>query len=257
VLLATAAVVVVAALHAAAPAQTSDEPPPPLLTEPEAAEPPRAAEPSTAEEPPPVLQPAPLPPRIDPAPGGAPKRKAPPPVAVEQQGLNDFIIGFLQWLVPCGVIAVGLPLSVVTGYFCPPVSACAFCLLPAANGYLATYIGDRFGQNRAPALWPVLAAYASTTVAIVGSLAMLFVLNGGGGNFNTPNDPVVLGVLVTGVGVSVASTLAVPLAYGLSSEPKREGDDGNDGPGWFAPHHPRPKKRIDLERDAPLSAMRF
>lgn len=239
--------VVLAALAA------DDPPPPPPPLEPLPVAPPVAPDETDA---PPVLQPK----RSAPAPNEAPapKRGAPAPDPAPQ-GLDPFLVGALQWGVPCATLVLVAPCLLLAAYGCPAI-VCVPCVLPAANGYLAAFVGDRFGQSRAPAIWPVLAAYGAALAATVAAL-VAFVLIAPGLNGNI-TDPFVLGGSGVAMLVAAGASLAVPVAYALTAEPKRPGDDGSEVPGWFAPNHPttRLKKHPTREpADAPprLTAMRF
>lgn len=78
-------------------------------------------------------------------------------------------------------------------------------------------------------------------------------------------DPVVVGGSGIALLAAALASLAVPVSYALTAEPKRPDDDGSEIPGWFAPHHPREKKPKRGTReprgppDAPpkLTTMRF
>lgn len=151
-----------------------------------------------------------------------------------------------------------MPCALLGAYGCPVV-LCVPCVLPAANGYLAAYVGDRFGKNRAPAIWPVLAAYASGLVTSVAALTVFVLLSPAlTGGFT---DPVVVGAGGVAVLAAAGASLAVPISYALTAEPKRPDDDGTEVPGWFAPNHPPVKKPKGTREppDAPpkLTAMRF
>lgn len=235
-----------AAAAAAASASRAELPPPPApLEESAPAEP--AAKPSP-DEAPPVLQPIKP---VTPSP-------SPVPIASEPAGLDGFLVGAMQWGIPCATFIVALPCALLAAYGCPAV-ICVPCVLPAANGYLAAYVGDRFGKNRAPAIWPVLAAYASALVTTVAGITVFVLLSPAltGGI----TDPVVVGAGGIALLAAAMASLAVPVSYALSAEPKRPGDDGTEIPGWFAPHHPRDKKPKATREppDAPprLTTMRF
>lgn len=190
-----------------------------------------------------------------------PKREAArrPTAAPEPDGLDPLFIGALQWGVPCATAVVAAPCLLLAAYGCPAI-VCVPCILPAANGYLAAFVGDRFGKSRAPAIWPVLAAYGAGLATSVAALTAFVLLSPAlAGGFN---DPVVLGGIGVAALLASGASLAVPVAYYLTAEPKRPGDDGSEVPGWFAPNHPmvKPKKNPTREpTDAPprLTAMRF
>lgn len=220
-------------------------PPPPLLDAPTEDE----ATPDEAppvEEAPPVLRPAPRIPREERV-----------PRAQADEGFDGFAVGALQFLVPCGTAVVAVPCGLLIGAVFYPALICVVCAMPAVNGYLATYVGDRFGKGRAPAIWPVLASYAGLIVAGVAGAGLLFVtlsqqLDGQTAVYAALGSTVVLGA---------GSSLLLPVAYALNAEPKHLGDDGTEAPGWFEPGHPATKtKRSTREPpDAPpaLTTMRF
>ena len=225
-------------------------PPPPLLdapTEDEAA--PEEAAP--VEEAPPVLRPAPRIPREERVPRPAPRAQS------ADEGFDGVAVGALQFLVPCGTAVVAVPCGLLIGAIFYPALICVVCAMPAVNGYLATYVGDRFGKGRAPAIWPVLASYAGLIIAGVAGTALLYVTVSQQLDGQTAAYAALGGTVVLGAG----SSLLLPVAYALNAEPKHVGDDGTEVPGWFAPGHPTKKKKPSTREppDAPpaFTAMRF
>jgi hypothetical protein len=209
---------------------------------------------------PPVLEPAQPVQPVQPKRGSPAPRRATPAPDVEPEGLDPFLVGAMQWGVPCATAVVAAPCVLLAVYGCPAV-VCVPCVLPAANGYLAAYVGDRFGKSRAPAIWPVLAAYAAGLVTSVAVIAAFLVASPALGNGLT--DPVVIAGLSVSMLVTATASVLVPVAYALTAEPKRPGDDGSEVPGWFAPNHPttKPRKKSPTREpvDAPprLTAMLF
>ncbi|MBI1946175.1 MAG: hypothetical protein HYS27_10785 [Deltaproteobacteria bacterium] len=160
-----------------------------------------------------------------------PSTAAPPPDERDAEGLDVTIVAALQLAGACATYAVMLPAIGVTSYLCP-FMACGACLLPAAAGYAGTWIGDRFGTTRAPAIWPIIASYAGLVVSGVSVGAIYFAAFTGGTQ---------LLALAGGIGVLAgfaASIIGIPIAYALSAEDKRPGDDGDAFPGVFEAAHP-------------------
>ena len=164
----------------------------------------------------------------------APEPSNPAPRA-QDSALDAPMVAALQLGAACGSYAVGVPLLTVGSYGCPLLS-CGLCLTPAAAGYLGTWIGDRYGGQRAPAIWPIAAAYGGLLLSGVG-LGVLYwgALSG---------DTVV--ALFGGAGVLAgvaASAIGVPAAYALSAEDKLPGDDGTALPGILEAGHPAAQRR--------------
>jgi MFS family permease len=156
------------------------------------------------------------------------------------------------------------PLITVGTTVCPPLG-CALCLVPAASGYVAAYIGDRYGPSRAPAIWPIVASYVATAVALVALVVGYYALIGGTLSFNAgQGDDATQFLFLFGAAVVAGgmSTVGIPLSYALSSEEKHVGDDGSALPGWFEPGHPKGPKYIrpprnNLDTPPPLEAMAY
>lgn len=157
-----------------------------------------------------------------------------PPAAGEATDDTAFdapMIAALQLGAACGTYAVGTPLLAISSYGCGFL-ACGLCLLPAAAGYVGTWVGDRYGSSRAPAIWPMVAAYAGLAISVVGTGIIywgaltggspVFVLGGAAG-------------ILAGLGASAAG---VPVAYALSAEEKHPWDDGSELPGILSAAHP-------------------
>jgi hypothetical protein len=145
--------------------------------------------------------------------------------------LDPMLIAGLQLGTACATYVVGVPLLSIGAYGCP-VLACGLCLTPAAAGYLATLVGDRLGGTRAPAIFPILAAYAGVAVAGAGAVVLYLAALGAG------SDYLVLGGAAVGILGLALSILGVPAAYALSAVDKAPGDDGGSLPGIFQPAHP-------------------
>lgn len=187
-----------------------------------------------------VIAPEPAAARIEP---DAPHKAGPGSAA----GLDGMLTAALQLGAACGTYAVGLPVLAVASYPCAPMG-CTACMLPAAAGYLGTFVGDRFGSSRAPALWPMVAAYAG--VILFGGVGVVIAYWG-----VFANNPLISagGGLTMLVGI-LASAAGIPAAYALTAEDKLPGDDGSALPGILEAGHPRaPPKgtKKPAERVAP------
>lgn len=166
--------------------------------------------------------------------------------AAKDGALDEPMIAALQLGTACGTYAVGVPLLSIASYGCMALS-CGLCLTPAAAGYLGTWVGDRYGGKRAPAIWPIVAAYAGLLVSGLGlgiiyyaaftGSSPVFVFGGAAG-------------ILAGFGASV---VGVPAAYALTAEDKEPWDDGTELPGLLTPGHPakRPGKKAAPKKERP------
>ena len=165
-------------------------------------------------------------------------------------GLDGVVIGALQLAGACAVYTVATPAIFVTTSLCP-FTACAACAVPTAAAYAATWIGDRFGKMRAPAIWPMAASYAVLMIGGAGLAAAYF------GAMSGNSWMGVGGGLAMLAGV-VGSAVAIPVAYALAAEEKRPGDDGGGMPGVLTAAHPPSRVRRPARRpaDAPPAPQR-
>jgi hypothetical protein len=163
-------------------------------------------------------------------------------------GISPFPMLALQ----CGVACISWPVFAAVGAGIPVIGWLA---APLATAALVTWMGDLFGQQRGPLLWPMLGAVGAECVGI-GCLAVsypLLIIAGfagifGGFAFGLPPEIAVallpvaplLAVVLLGA-AAVVIALAVPLTpaliYFLTSEDKRPGDDGGGFPGIVTPGH--------------------
>ncbi|MFZ9887858.1 MAG: hypothetical protein ACO3JL_10175 [Myxococcota bacterium] len=208
-----------------------------------AATPPAAAETASSEE-------APMPsvPAADPA--------------VEPEGWSPLAVGGVQLASGAGACCVGacltLPLSI--GFAFVPVvgpflaTAAGAVIEGALIGGVDTWVGDRFGRQRAAMIWPMLAASGSLLVgglaanffalATTGSAGSQFTLtntNGLSVNLNNLNDadPVVT-TAISYAGLAAALVLPV-VVYALTATDKGPGDEGQGLPGILSPAEPMPE----------------
>ncbi|OGQ10368.1 MAG: hypothetical protein A2138_26695 [Deltaproteobacteria bacterium RBG_16_71_12] len=155
----------------------------------------------------------------------------PVPAGADDDGLDGLVVAALQLAGSCATYLVAFPMLAFTAYLCP-VAGCAMCLVPAAAGCAGTWIGDRFGTTRAPAIWPILAAYAGLVVSAIGVGVIYFAIL-------TGTSPLLAMAGSVGVIVGIgASLIGVPVGYALAAEEKRPGDDGGALPGLFEANHP-------------------
>ena len=197
------------------------------------------APPDVVDPPPPIEQPVPEPDKRPIIEHGKPGQGQ-----ADSNGLDPFLIGFLQWATPCAVYTLVNPVILLGSLVCPAIG-CFGCLIPAAAGWTSTFIGDRFGRQRAPALWPIVAAYASMFVTAAAGLVVYVALIGGASAISSGLNNEATAFLV-GIGVALAisgaSTLAVPIAYAVTADDKKPGDDGSALPGLLEPNHDRPTR---------------
>lgn len=166
----------------------------------------------------------------DDEPSAAPPSKRPRPPADQARGLDPPVVGALQLAAACATYVVALPTLSVASYACP-LASCAFCLAPAAVGYVGTWVGDRFGAKRAPAVWPIVAAYGGMVLSGLGMGVLYYgVLSGG-------NQLFLLGGAAGVLAGFAASAFGVPIAYAITAEEKLPGDDGTGPPGLLVPGH--------------------
>ncbi|MCC7075319.1 MAG: hypothetical protein IT383_28660 [Deltaproteobacteria bacterium] len=174
-----------------------------------------------------------------------PDQRADAPRGDEVEGLDGPILGLLQLAGACAVYTVAAPAIFVTAYLCP-FTLCVACTIPGAAAYASTWIGDRFGKTRAPAIWPIVASYGVLMVGGVGLAAVYF------GAF-TSNPLMSFGGGIGMLAGLVGSAVAIPVAYALAAEEKHPGDDGDGWPGLFAAAHPATGRRRPARRStAPL-----
>ncbi len=153
------------------------------------------------------------------------------PAATKEGGLDPAVIGALQLGAACATYVVALPSLVLTSYVCPFVS-CGLCLAAAAVGYVGTWVGDRFGTKRAPAVWPIVAAYGGLLMSGLGAGALYY-------GAMTNGTPLFLMIGAGGMLAGfAASAIGVPIAYAVTAEDKDAGDDGSAMPGLLVPAHP-------------------
>ena len=225
-------------LLAVAGADPADVPaPPPLLGAPAPTPSDPAAEASGAVPTTPTTTPTTTPP--------TPPTTAAPPTSLAKPGarlapkadaravfvpLDPLVVAVLQGLVPCGVAVIGVPCSLFI-----PGGLCITCLLPAASGYLSTYLGDKLGPSRAPVLWPVLLSYVAALAGVITGAAVYLAFATPG---NVAIDQSFYAIGAGGLAIAALAVVAVPIAYAATSEPKHAGDDGSTEPGWLAPGHP-------------------
>jgi hypothetical protein len=199
---------------------------------------PEAAETGSSEE-----APTPSVPRADPS--------------VEPEGWSPLAVGGVQLASGAGACCVGgcltLPLSI--GFAFVPVvgpflaTAAGAVIEGALIGGVDTWVGDRFGRQRAAMIWPMLAASGSLLVgglaanffalATTGSAGSQPTLTNGLSGSGTPAVPVVP-VAISYAGLAAALVLPV-VVYALTATDKGPGDEGQGLPGILSPAEPMPE----------------
>ena len=168
---------------------------------------------------------------------------------------SDFTVAMMQFGVTAASCAACVCCSVV------PVPGCALLaplLLPVANGYTVAFLGDRYGNDRGAALWPIVASYAAIIGGAGFGLAGLGLAFGIAPSIGVGPSAQLTPVFVVGGIVGLVGIIAVPLSYWLGAEPKHDDDDGSQAPALFGPAHPVPAKHRSTTRTAPAaSVMQF
>jgi TolB-like protein len=221
---------------------------------------PNASSPPTSSPPaslPPASAPNAQPPSAPPSTHATPNARS---LAVT--GMDPFMVGALQWLAGCGIVFVLFPINVVVSLICPPL----VCLEPAVIGYGETWVGDAVGKERAPAIWPIVAAYGAELVAGLVVLVSYVAILGGttlAATANVGNNPAALvGLILVPFAivsaVAVAATVAVPVAYGLTATTKLPDDDGSGAPGFLERGGPpKPELKPQSSSGAKTAMMRY
>jgi hypothetical protein len=242
-----------------------DAPPPP---DGEGAEDPSAI---AAPPPPPPFEPeAASPP--PPAPKAAPAPAAEPAPA---EGMGTLPTAAIQIAAGCGISVVAAPLRTMIPFVGPFV-------VSGLNGAAMGWMGDTLGDSRAGLIWPVIAAIGGGLIGQAILIpAIIAGVYGGVGSIGLAATalPLLLsgrtnelaaifatsagllgGVALVGgccgVGSFFCEPLAATLAYHLTSQKKRPGDDGSGLPGLITPGHPKPKSEIEADPEPPPSPSR-
>lgn len=134
----------------------------------------------------------------------------------------------------------------------PYAGSASPCVAPAAAGYFATLIGDRWGTTRGVAAGPMLASYvAALGWGCIGVFGVAWIATAG--QTDVANDPAAWLFLGGGAVAAVVGTAGVPALYALSAEPKQPHDDGSLAPGFFSHAHPPvPTSRAPLGNARPM-----
>jgi hypothetical protein len=164
----------------------------------------------------------------------APAPDAPTRTRAARPDLPALPLAGLQCATGCAVLAGALPLSFVC-----TVATCAGA--PFLIGYFQTWVGDRLGEGRAPAIGPIAATYlgVGTTLAgiVVAFAAMTLV--------DAPTSTGQAVVAGTGAALLALTLGAGPLVYVLSASPKHALDDGAEPPDFFQARVPLDVKNHD------------
>ena len=158
-------------------------------------------------------------------------------------GVGACCVGSVIGTVPC----LGLSLIPIAGPVLGPV-ACAL-ISGGSIGGVEAYVGDAFGQQRAPALWPIIAGVAPmlATAAVFGAYDVFATANisptssaAQQQDFINRSQGAVVAVLAV---VSIAPVVAVALPaalYAATAVDKKPGDTGQGLPGLLDPASPQP-----------------
>lgn len=226
-----------------------------------------------AEPSPPRQEPATPPAVSEPAEAREPPAKAdatkdadaePRPVRRPTPWVKSPIIQVIQVVAGTGARAALVPLLLVPG-----VGLLALAAQPVVEGLAIVWAGDRLGDGRSAALWPLLVSVllaGTANVALVGSVTLsvvaLVLALVGQAALGAVAPPLATGILLVGVTVSlvalglstVASLLAMvspvasTLAYQVMKRRKPAEDNGADAPGVFSPGGPEPPERAPEKR---------
>lgn len=233
------------------------DPPPPALLEvappaPEVAPPAPEVAPPPPEVAPPAAEAAPPPP---PTPAPTPKPDAAGKFV--PAGMDPIVVGGVQVAAGTGACCVGCcvsaPFNLLLG-FIPIVGSLAAGILTSVIagvliGGTETFVGDFLGKQRAPMLWPVVAAGGSLLVGAIAQAVVLIAVTPATQQVARSNDPdalraavgsnsaIFLGVLAASVAAAVVAPAAV---YGLTAIDKKPGDTGQGFPGILVPANPAP-----------------
>jgi hypothetical protein len=221
--------------------------------------------------PPPPVNPthpeAPPPPSATPAPDQKKKK----PKLEESHGLDPLATGLVQVAAGTGGCCVGCCVSLVPffGFSIIPglvggilASVSVVTITGATVGGTEGIVGDLFGNDRAPLLWPVLTSVGAMTLTTGGLVALAAFAPAIPGNATTlpasytPFAFGELGVIVVGT----AATLILPaVVYAATSSPKQPGDVGQGFPGIVTPAAPEPKgqKTVTVALNSGAVAMAY
>lgn len=149
-------------------------------------------------------------------------------------GWSPWTIGALQVLL---TVCAGFPFVAVPG-----IALCSGPLAIGGLSVLAVWVGDHFGVERGPLLWPMLIAYGLALVGFIPATAAYVWF--AAGRYTATDDAFLLSDLGTAIGAisvlggGMLALGSVPIAYALLAEPKSPTDDGSGFPGLFSPGHP-------------------
>lgn len=238
------------------PPPASDDDKPPVVELKPAPPPP----PVTAPAPPPTTPPTPLMPRAAPTPDQKPRAHIeakhgidPLPAAFVEMaaGTGACCVGSCIGAVPCFAISVIPTVGLYLG-----LGACAVTA-GTAVGITEGTIGDVFGTQRAPLVWPIVGAVVPlvvTTGVLTGS--QLYLQSRGVVPPADPSDQAALAryeqqagpvpyiddvALLVG---AVAAVVAPAIIYGVIAVDKGPGDEGQGFPGVFSPAAPAPTTKV-------------
>jgi hypothetical protein len=188
----------------------------------------------------------------------------PRPVRRPTPWVKSPIIQVIQVVAGTGARAALVPLLLVPG-----VGLLALAAQPVVEGLAIVWAGDRLGDGRSAALWPLLVSVllaGTANVALVGSVTLsvvaLVLALVGQAALGAVASPLATGILLVGLTVSlvalglstVASLLAMvspvasTLAYQVMKRRKPAEDNGADAPGLFSPGGPEPPQRAPEKR---------
>lgn len=180
---------------------------------------------------------------------------------VEPEGWNPWVVGGVQVAAGygtscasgCLLFPVGIGLSfvpVVGPFLSSTISAVIGGVL---IGGVDTWLGDRFGRQRAAMIWPILAAGGSLLVSgLAANLFALATTGSAGQTLAFENGTLVpkgatpdltVTVIRTAIGLAgLAATIVAPaVVYAFTATDKGPGDEGQGFPGLLSPANPMPE----------------